>query len=475
MKIPKEIKVVIDYYNSMKKFDIQAFKEIHSRKQQEYFDAIEKYVMYIGGRRAGKTLGNIADCVIADLTICPEKEGRIPFASATIGKTKDLYWTPLLRVSKNMGLGWVPKSQENAIQTPRNKIVFRGLKDIPSADLDYGFIIKRAYLEEIQTIRQKVLKHYLENVISWGMTGIKGARINFTGNPPSIKIEYLEELMKREGIRKIHTTMHDNPGLTEQQINDIMLENAKLLGKTLEEAKRDPVFRRNVYGEWIYSNDFRIFDPERICTYEEIPENIENYNIVLGVDIGGGKAQDAIVAIGYNKYKDEMYLLDEKLIDSKDQDLEDLATNIKKLDKKYEDKGCPPEAIAIDTGGIGERVSTILKRNYGVTNLIAAKKNQKMSYLENMKTEIYKKRFLFKENSLLKEEMDQIIYTPDRSEVDDDNGLHSDLLDACLYSFRHIHSKFPKDRPKVENYVDKRIRERVKKMNTPKKRSEFRV
>ena len=475
MKIPKEVKVIIDYYNSLKKFDVDTFKSLHSPKQQEYFNALEKYVMYMGGRRAGKTLGNVADCVITDLTVCPEKEGRIPFASATIGKTKDLYWTPLLRVSKSLGLGWTPRSQENAIQTRYNKIVFRGLKDIPSADLDYGFIIKRAYIEEVQTIRQKVLKHYLENVISWGMTGIAGARINFTGNPPSIKIDYLEELYKRDGIRKIHTTMHDNPGISKEEIIEIMMENAKFLGKTLEEAKKDPVFRRNVYGEWVYSNELKIFDSERIETFEKISEELQNYRIVMGVDIGGGKAQDAIVVIGYNMYKDELYLLDEQLIDSKDQDLEDLATNIKKFYKHYEDQGCPPDAIAIDTGGIGQRVSSILRMNYGVTNLVQAKKTDKMSYLETMRTEIYKKRFKFKKNSILKEEFDQIIYTADRSEVDDKEGLHSDLLDACLYSFRHIHSKFPQRRPLKENYTRSRIEERLKRMNLPRKKNEFNV
>ena len=100
----------------------------------------------------------------------------------------------LERAEKNINLGWTFKRGDNKIDTRSNEIVFRGLKDIPSADLDLGFKLKRVYIDEPQTIRSKVLKHYLQNVVSWGITGVPGARINLSLNPPAFKHEYLGAL-----------------------------------------------------------------------------------------------------------------------------------------------------------------------------------------------------------------------------------------------------------------------------------------
>ena len=468
MRSEDKINFFIKTLASNKNFDVELFKKAHSAKQKEYFEAKEKYVMYQGGRRAGKTLGNCSDCIISDKTLLPELEARIIFASATIGKTKDLYWTPLMRANKTQRLGWQFKSGENKIVTPSNIIVFRGLKDIPSAELDMGFAVKRVYVDEIQTIREKVIKHYFENVISWGLTGIKGARVNITGNPPPFRMEYLENLYKNEKIRKIHTTMFDNPGISPEEIREIMQSNADMLGKSLEDAENDPVFLRNIYGKWVYSNEFLVFNPKKIKTYEELPDELHNFRIVIGVDIGGGKAQDAIVVLGWHVYSNQIFLLDEKLLDTKEEDIESLATWIKHYDMKYESRGCPPEAISIDTGALGDRIANILRRRYGVTKLIAAIKKDKMSHLEEMKTEFYRGRFKLKADSILREEMRQIIYTPDYKDIDDEQGLHSDLLDACLYSFRFISSQWPLRKEKEKTYEEKRLEYRLNQLKTRK-------
>ena len=443
-------------------FNIEDFIAGHSERQIEYLNAWPPFnetaesssnlLMYYGGRRAGKTLGNASKSIVIDRTI--PIFGDIIFASATIQKTKDLYWPQLYTANRICKFGWDFKNADNRILTNNSIILFRGLKDMRKADDDMGRKIKSAFIEEPQTIREDILCHYIDNVLSWGMTGVPKAGIYMTGNPPPFRMIYLENLFKNKMIKKIHTDMWDNPSLTNQDIVSQCKNNATLLGfKKVEDAMDHPVFQRNVYGRWVYSTDLVIFDSARIKTFKETPD-LKDFHVVMGVDIGGGKAQDAIVCLGWNKYENKIYLLDEKCLETADEDLEDLAAHIKYYYEKYKNKGCEPLAIAIDTGGIGERVVSILRRHYNVFRLVAAKKNQKMAHLELMRTEAYKGRLLFREGSQLLNEFPQIIYTPTRDDIDDKLGLHSDLLDATLYSFRHIFAQFTQERPKPKSYEE---------------------
>ena len=450
-------------------FDLDSFIKAHSEKQIKYLNTWKSYVMYYGGRRAGKTLGNCSKSIFVDRKI--KGDGRILFASATIQKTKDLYWMPLYRANESLKLGWDFKNAENRIITPYSDIIFRGLKDIPSANLDYGFRIKAGFIEEPQTIRARILKFYLEDVISPGMIGVPYSGIYFTFNPPAFKMPYLEELRDNKKFYKIHTNMWDNPSLSKDDIEKACLNQAHILGfETVEEAKDHPVFQRNIYGNWSYSTELIIFDVNRIKTFTEVPD-LKNFRIVLGVDIGGGKAQDAIVALGWSRYEDKVFVLEEICLDTSKKDLEDLALNVKNVYEKYKDMGCTPQAISIDTGGIGERIASILRTRYGIIGLVAAKKSHKMAHLEEMRTEAHKGRLLFhKRKSRLLEEFPQIVYTPERDAIDDEFGLHSDLLDACLYAFRHITSKFMDTKKKEESWQDKIRREKFERYTRMKNR-----
>ena len=126
--------------------------------------------------------------------------------------------------------------------------------------------------------------------------------------------------------------------------------------------------------------------------------------------------------------------------------------------------------ISIDTGGLGERIASILRRSYGVYSLFAAKKSEKMAFLKEMRTEAYRGRLVFKTDSLLVEEMPQIIFKADGLSLDDDLGLHSDLLDATLYSFKHITAHFTSNRMQEKSEIDKMLEDRFKRYRRMKAR-----
>ena len=195
-------------------------------------------------------------------------------------------------------------------------------------------------------------------------------------------------------------------------------------------------------------------DKKRIKRYDALPKETEPYQAVIGVDIGGGKSKDAIAVIQYHKHERKAWTAEEKEYDTEGEDIETLAVNIKYFYEKYK-----PNAVVIDTGGVGNRIAGVLSQRYGIPQVIPAIKVDKMSWLETMKAEAQRGRLLFKKNSLLMEEADQIIYSEDKTKVDDENGLHSDILDAVLYAFRFVYNEYPEERPKEKSYKEKRIEE----------------
>ena len=451
----KSVLGLIDQVHGIRPFNAKHFIGLFSDKQREYLNTTDRTCFYYGGKRAGKTLANTGLCILMDAV--SETEARIVFASATIEKTKSLYWSNLLKANKSLGLGWSFHSGRNLIQTKKREIVFRGLRDIPSANLDVGFSVLCLILDEIHTIRSVVLKHYLNEVIRWNLLNIEGARICLTGNPPPVVLPFVDDLYRRKDIKKICTSCFDNPWLDKETIELFMGEEARERGLTLAEAKQSPPFRRAIYGEWIQDTGRLIVDSGKVQFFDKLPDN-GKFVYVMGVDLGGGRAYDAIVLIAYDLYERKSYVVKEWEGPTDGRTLEELATRI----KGYVKDAGKVDHIAVDFGGLGSRLAHILQSHYGIIGIHSAEKTTKMAYLEQMRTEIYAGRLVFKESSLLVNEFPQIYYTEDQCEVDDEAGIHSDLLDACLYSMRHIFNQYPRKRIVPKTHAEREIERRLR-------------
>ena len=440
-------------------FNWKKFVSEHSEKQRLYINSTARSTMAYGAKRSGKTLASTS--LIAKMDAESESSARIEIASATIEKSKMLYWRNLEILNKKLGLKWEFKSGQNRIITPKRDIIFKGLRDIPSADMSVGFSVLAVFIDEIQTIREKVFKHYLENIIRINTLNIEGARINFTMNPPVFPLPYLDKaLYNNKQVFKVHFLTSDNPWISKEVLQEFLEKEAKELGfDSVEEAlEQSNEMKRNVLGLWCPDTGRIIFQQDRISKYKELPHDCNTFKAVIGVDIGGGRARDAIVACIYSKYDKKVYVAEELELETAGEDVENLATRLKYFYEKYK-----PHAIHLDYGGTGARIANVLSTRYGVPNVVPAIKKDKIAWLEVMRTEAYRGRLLFGPKSELFDEFSQIIYTPDFQEIDDNAGLHSDLLDACLYSFRGIYNLFPEPVIKEKTYEEKRIEDLIKK------------
>ena len=165
----------IDQLKKPRDFKIDEFISLHSKKQKEYLKSKARSTFFYGGKRAGKTMGSTSLAVILDKI--GEPKARIVMASATLEKIKSLYWQNFETLNKTLDLKWEFRRGDNMIVTPRREIVFRSLRDIPNADKDVGFSVLAAFCEEPHTCREKILKHWFNNIIRINFLNIDEAII----------------------------------------------------------------------------------------------------------------------------------------------------------------------------------------------------------------------------------------------------------------------------------------------------------
>ena len=455
MKKEEITKTLIQYFEveqSLYNFNKDEFLSIFNKKQKDYI--VNKYkkrvTFFYGGRRSGKTRGNLGAMVYTDKFVFPEIHGRIVYASQTADKAKDLCWGPMQVWNKELKLGWVFREKDNKIITRSNDIVMRGLKDIASAEKDRGEPIKLAIIDEPQSIKERILQYYDYNILEGGMRDFgEYARILYTGNPPHYLNEFLEREMNNPENKYIHTTMFDNPKYSRKSNIDYLMSIIKRRGLIMEEDENgnrsvftvsDPAYRREFLGERVQDEHLTIFHVNDYNFYDHLPEEDE-YEKVMGIDVGH-KDADAIVVIYYSRNTGKIYLHHEE--EKSKQNIFELAERIVEVDKIHE-----TSMKRIDEGGLGQKISHELQSRYNIY-LQPADKQNKMTYVEILKAEIDRGNFLFQRGSELAKEMNQIIYSDDKSKIDDKRGYHSDLLDATLYSFRYIYNYI------LNNKVDKK-------------------
>ena len=456
----KSILSFIDKLKKEGKFPVSKFINAHSKKQREFLKCLHHTILFIGAKRSGKTLAGISRVVLTDQTF--PQGPRIVLAGANLEKIKSLYWNSLWTVNDFFDLGWEFRAGDNLIQTKKRQIIFRSLRDLPNADKDTGFQVCLALVEEGHTLRNHILNYWVENIIRINFLNVDNACLVLICNPPVYPLpKFKDNYYLNSEVKKFHIVPEDNPSIPKRALKKFMLQEAKSLGfNSVEEAKvKSNSFRRNFLGEWVEDKGRIIIDSNKVQFFKELPKDEMSYSI--GVDLGAGKAKDAIIVIGYNKYEKKAWVVEEMEIDTYEEDLEKLATQIKYRYEKYK-----PHSINIDTGGVGNRIAHTLSYRYGIPCVVPAIKQDKMAHVEELKAEIYRGRLFFKENSLLVKEFPQIIYNEDHSEIDDEAGIHSDLFDACLYGIRAVWNAYPSARPPEPSYKQKRlkeIRERRKK------------
>ena len=447
----------------------EIFISTHSKVQQEFLRCKYQNIMFYGGRRAGKTMAVNSKIILLDQEL--PVGGDIMVACSTVEKARRLYWGLLHKTVMKMGIDWEFQSGKNTIITPNRQIFFHGLRDIPSATLPSGRPVAACIVEEAHTIRNDILEYYMKVSVRPAFQQFSESyKMIFVLNPPVGRLQYLHDVYESPVFKKIRIRSKDNPIYSDEKKYIAHLEQEAKLDKfkTLKEAMETPLFQRNVLGMWVYENNRLVIDVDKIETFENNPPGYKyksDFITVIGVDFGGGKANHAVVVLQYSKYDKKVYAVEEWQRCSKDRTLEEVSTEIKKFYKKYTYSSITP-TIVFDPGGHGDALMQEMRCRYGVPPMIKAKRTQKTDYLKLMQSEAHSKRLLFKKNeSMLLREFPQIFFDKEFLEIDEDNSIHSDLIDACLYAYRVIRNYMPEVRQRRKSEGEIIKEERLKLAN----------
>ena len=405
--------------------------------------------MFFGGRRGGKTVGNIGKILYIDLFHKPHLKSAIIIACDTKEDAMDLYWDKLEKANKKQRLGYNFKKAKGRIETPRNTIIFIGLSNYKAATKKLGMAVKLVLIDESQKIKNKILKEFIDDVSVWSGFDHDGI-VCLSGNPPAIHIGEVSRMwFKAEelGIFSLATSIFKNPKFSKEKIEKRFAAERKRRG--LKEGEEDAAFKRMARGEWVEDTESIVFKPQKRNFFKHLPAG--KYERVIGLDFGK-RHHDAIAVLAFNKDTKKTYL--EYEWQKAGIDIDEILNKVGQVAKRYN-----VTKVYYDPGALGSKIGLQAKKMYGSSiNFVEAKTKEKMQSIELVRAEIKIGQFMLQENGIFHEECQQIIFNEDHTEIDDVKGLHSDIMPAIVYAFKEI---------KIGNFIEENSAsvKKDKKMN----------
>ena len=180
----------------------------------------------------------------------------------------------------------------------KNHFYVFGGKDESSYQLIQGITLSGVFFDEVALMPRSFVEQAVTRTIS-----VEKSKLWFNCNPDSSQHwfykEWILQAEKRQALH-LHFTMHDNPTLTETQIN-------------YAESQFSGVFYdRYIKGLWVSAEG---------VIYRDFAENTEKFMLdtlpddivfcTIGMDFGGNGSAHAMICTGFTKSLEKVIILDE--------------------------------------------------------------------------------------------------------------------------------------------------------------------
>jgi hypothetical protein len=401
-------------------------------KQLAAIEDVSPFKLFLCSRRAGKSTGIAADLVKTAYEATQPCTALYVTGSRT--DAKKIVWAEVKRLATDLGHPCVPNESELTLTYTNGSIVrLAGVKDMASVDKIRGQLppIKKAYIDEAQSIRNEVLQTLVDDVLEPALLDYDGSLV-MAGTPPPVPAGYFIDQLSNKFWKTHAWTFFDNPhmaiksGKTHQQLLDRVLARRGL-------SIDDPQIRREYFGELKVDTNSLVYQySEAINHYDVLPPG--NYVYIMGVDIGFHDS-DALAVLAYSDASKHTYLVEELVTER--QDVTALMEQIQRLRSKY-----GVSRIVMDTGGLGKKIAEELIQRYSLP-IEAAEKTRKFENIELLNTQMRTGMFLARKDSLFawdsyKVEWNRDLRKPDKKVISD--RFHSDICDAVLYGWRESYA-----------------------------------
>lgn len=476
----------LNFVNNLKVDFNEWLRERTHEKQFNFLTDPESYKCAYTSRQSGKTKG-IAYALTLEPLLYRHIDGEpsvFAYVSLTKASARSIIWEDLLRTIQKEKLSDYIQNIDNTrnIITYKNGNIIRlfGAKDSTDAERLRGLRVRRVYIDEAQSFRDRILRYLVDEVLGMGLIANNG-KIVMTGTPNAQCAGYfynachnINENDEEVNAWSVHTwNVFDNHFLErnlQQEGSSVKAFLNKLYTKR-GVSETDPAYKREALGLWIKtldflmyrynsvinSHDFQSYEHEYLFREAKLDEdtgekidlvlkskryvlpNRKEWHYVLGMDFGFGD-DCAWVIYAFNKDDNSVYIVETineaGIIPS-------LAAEItKELNEHYKFY-----KIVGDTGGIGKSYTEEMKHRF---NLIvnSAEKSQKSAYIKLMNDDFRMGRIKADKTSDIVEEWSKNVWevVGVREKEKQDNHLS----DAALYGWRECRHYALYEAPKKE-------------------------
>lgn len=454
-------------------FDLTWLRSRTHEKQFNFLADQSSFKVAYTSRQSGKTKG-ISKALVIEPILYQNSTGEpavFGYVSLTKASARAIIWNDIIRCIADDKLEKYIKSIDNTrnLITYQNGNEFRlfGAKDINDVEKLRGLRIRHIYIDEAQSMKDKILKYMIEEVIGMALIANDG-RIAMTGTPNEHCsgyfyrachniIEHQEVVDDSLQAWSVHNwNVYDNIYLTQGGKVDIKTFLNKIYGRR-GVSENDPIFKREAMGLWIKSLDSLMYRYNSVINSHDFthyeyqylyPESIldqdtgerkdlsfkskryvlptrREWHYVLGMDFGFGD-DCAWVIYAFNKEDNAVYLCEtinySGIIPS-------LAAEITKtLDDHYNFY-----KIVGDSGGIGKSYIEEMKYRFSL-HVEPAKKSEKSAFIKLMNDDFRMGKIKADPTCDIVEEWGK--NTWEVVGIKEKDGQDNHLSDAALYGWR---------------------------------------
>jgi phage FluMu gp28-like protein len=396
------------------------------KEQLDFINDPARFKTAVCSRRAGKTEACAADLIWTAMN----NEGVVClYITLSRANAKRLIWPIMNRVNKYFNLGFKPNESELSLthQKTGSVIYLSGAKDKSEIEKFRGLATKKVYVDEAQSFRAYI-KELIDEVLGATLFDYNGV-VCLTGTPGPIPAGYFHDAAHSEGWAHHTWTLHVNPHIERKsgkKVQDLINEELARMKVDIT----DPKVQREYFAKWVVDLNSLVLKYDKVLNHSDIIPACQSH--VIGVDIGHDDA-DAIAVIGWNDNSPKAYLVDEDI--KPKQGITELADKIAAYVGRYK-----PNAIVMDTGGLGKKIAEEIRRRFGLP-IIAAEKSRKFEHLEILNDALRRGDFIARSDSQFAHdcmlvEWDRDKQQPDKLVISD--KYHSDIIDAVLYAYRKV-------------------------------------
>lgn len=420
------------------------------------------------GRRSGKTTGIAVDLLEGALE---PPFGNQLYVTMSLKNARRLVWPTLRKLNQHFELGGVVNETEAFMHFPRlpndPHIFLGGANDAAEIDKLRGYEggLKRAVLDEAQSIRQSLVGTLIDDVIEPALMDYDGQLV-VVGTPGPVCAGYFYDLDvgERRGAWEHHAwTAFDNPFLAAKSGKSV----EELLSKLRADrnwTEQTPTYRREYLGLWvtdIASLVYRYDRDRNHCDWQDGPQ--PGWTYVLGLDLGFDDS-DAIVLLGWPKHSRVVHLVYEDVAPK--QTLTPLFEKVTALWQRWR-----PIGGVGDTGGLGRKIVEELQARFKVP-VEAAEKTRKAEHVELLNDAMVTGAFMAPRDSRFADDTQRLQWDPEakaKGVLKESDKFHSDVTDAALYAYRRCRHYLEQDAPKPSDPIDEMRAKRLKSITARKR------